>query len=119
MPVVTTESLTEVLDVLIGDELGQDSGNIALDTAGEVAFIHDNSVGDGSRDERQAIRESGPRRVVIEDDEGDGVAEDGEQQHEVSGIRSAIPAAGECVGDSRESTYPTNQPNLQRATVST
>ena len=79
MPTLIAELLTQVLDIFVKGELGQDGGNIALDTAGKVALVHDNSVGYGGRNERQAIRESGPRGVVVEDDEGQGVAEDGEK----------------------------------------
>lgn len=81
------KTLTQILHILIGDELGHDLRHAAGDTPGEVALVHDNSIGDGGRDECQAIRDSGSGRVVVEEDEGQGVAEDGEEQGEVAELQ--------------------------------
>jgi hypothetical protein len=109
--------LTQVLHILIGDELGHDLRHTARDTPGKVALVDDNSIGHGGRDEGQTVRDSGGGRVVVEEDEGQGIAEDGEEQGEVAGLQvsililrfrgkrlsSAIPI---------RLTYPTNQANL-------
>lgn len=110
------EILTQVLHILIGDELCHDLRHTAGDTPSEVALVDDNSIGHGGRDEGQTVRDSGGGRVVVEEDEGQGVAEDGEEQGEVAGLQvsksvsrfrgkrsSAIPIG---------LTYPTNQANL-------
>lgn len=71
--------LTQVLHVFIGDELGHNLRHSAGDTPGKVALVDDNSIGHGGRDKGQAVRESSRGRVVVEEDEGQGVAEDGEE----------------------------------------
>lgn len=81
------ERLTQVLHILIGDELGHDLRHAAGDTPGKVALVDDNSIGHGGRDKGQTVRDSGGGGVVVEEDEGQGVAEDGEEQGEVAGLQ--------------------------------
>lgn len=88
-----------------------------MDTSGEVTLVDDDSIGQGGRDERQAIRDAGPGRVVVEDDEGQGVAEDGNKQSQVSRCCQSVmstPAQFGAKVTIPGSTYPTNQANLLR-----
>jgi hypothetical protein len=73
-------SLTEVLHILIRDELHHNCQRAALDTPGEVALVHDDSIGHGGRDEGQTVGDLCRGGVVVEEDAGQGVAEDGEQK---------------------------------------
>jgi hypothetical protein len=84
------ETLTQVLHILIGDELGHDLRHTAGDTPGEVALVDDNSIGHGGRDEGQTVGDPGGGRVVVEEDEGQCVAEDGEEQGKVAGLQVSI-----------------------------
>lgn len=77
-------SLTKVLHILIGDELHNNSQRAALDTPGEVALVHNDSIGHGSGNKGQTIGELCRRRVVVKEDTRQAVAEDGEQQCHMS-----------------------------------
>ena len=75
---------TQVLHILIGDELGHDGGDIALNTSGKVALVDDDSIGHGSGDKCQAIRNLCSGRVEVEEDEGQRVTEDRKEEGEVT-----------------------------------
>lgn len=111
------EILTQVLDILIRDELGHNLRHTAGDTPGKVALVDDNSIGHGSRDKGQAVGDSGRGRVVVEEDEGQGIAEDGEKQGEVAGLQVSNAISRVCEEWSSAIavgwTYPTNQANLE------
>lgn len=79
-----------------------------------MALVDYDSIGDGGGDEGKAIRENGPRGVEVEGDEGQRVAENRDEQGQVSksGQRFQVPYG--IVDEIRESTYPTNQANLQK-----
>lgn len=87
------ELLTEVLHVLIRDELGHDLRHTAGDTPGEVALVDDDSIGDSGRDERQPIGESGGGRVVVENNERKCITEDRDEQGEVAELQVSNPIA--------------------------
>ena len=106
--------LTQVLHILIRNELGHNLRHTSRDTPGEVTLVHDNSIGHGRRDERQAIRDPSRGGVVVEEDEGQGIAADREEQCQVARLQvsdlevqkersSVVPVS---------LTYPTNQANL-------
>lgn len=76
--------LTQVLHILVGDELGHDCGDIALNTSGKVALVDDDSIGHGSGDKCQAIRNLCGGGVEVEEDESQGVTEDREEEGEVT-----------------------------------
>lgn len=110
------EILTQILDVLIRDELGHNLRHTAGDTPGKVALVDDNSIGHSGRDKGEAVRDSGRGRVVVEEDEGQGIAEDGEEQSEVAGLQVSNAISRVCEDWSSAIpvgwTYPTNQANL-------
>jgi hypothetical protein len=85
------EILTQILHILIRDELGHDLRHTAGDTPGKVALVDDNSIGHGRRDKGQTVRKSGGGGVVVEEDEGQGITEDGEEQGEVAGLQVSNP----------------------------
>lgn len=85
------ELLTEVLHILIRDELGHNLRHTAGDTPGEVALVNDDSIGDSGRDKRQPVGDSGGGRVVVEDNEGKCVAEDRDEQGKVAELQVSNP----------------------------
>lgn len=77
-------SHTKVLHILIRDKLHHNCQRAALDTPGEVALVHDDSISHGGRDEGQAVGDLCRGGVVVEEDARQGVAEDGEQKCHMS-----------------------------------
>ena len=102
------ELLTEVLHVLIRDELGHNLRHTARDAPGEVALVDDDSIGDSGRDERQPVGDSGCGRVVVEDNEGKCITEDRDEQGEVAELRVSNPIS-KSVESVRRHTQQTRQ----------
>lgn len=92
------DQLTQILHVLIGNELGNDLWHISLHTPSKVALVHDNSICHGGGDKGEAIGKDGPRGVVVESDERKRVAEDRKEQCQVSNLWSARSQIDQTLG---------------------
>lgn len=113
-----SDKLTQILHVLIRNELGNDLWHVALHTSSKVALVHDDSICHGGGDKGEAVGKDGPRGVVVEGDERKRIAEDGKEQSQVStsvvsDLDLKILARSAIMDELFGQTYPTNQANLQ------
>lgn len=101
------------MHILIGDKLESGVANGAQVSSSEVTLVNNDSICEDGRDKCQAIRDSSGCRIPVKGDNGERVAEDSEQERQVSkSWILVIPIGDTCSLVLREPTYPMNHANL-------